>query len=123
MNKEFKRNILNAINNNTVRVTYMDDTHYTYTLYGKNNHELMVVDCYDGILPRISIEINGEQVGHINHFAKTTRQIRNNYDIAMIANKMFLKNAEQNGLIQTTMNKKQFLLSQFLQTNSIKRRR
>ena len=123
MNKEFKRNILNAINNNTVRVTYLDDTHYTYTLYGKNNHELMVVDCYDGILPRINIEINGEQVGHINHFARTTRQIRNNYDIAMIANKMFLKNAEQNGLIQTTMNKKQFLLSQFLQTNSIKRRR
>ena len=82
----------------------------------------MVVDCYDGKLPRISIYVNGEEVAHINHFARTERQIQDNYDVSMIANRMFLKNAEQHGLIRTTMNKKQFLLSQFLKANSIKRK-
>ena len=124
MNKEFKQNILKAIKNNNVRVTYLDDTHYTYTLFGKKDKALMTVDCYDGILPRISIYINGEPVGHINHFAKTDEEIKNNYDITMIANKMFMRNAEQNGLMVTltTMDRKQFLLSRFLQKNSIKRK-
>lgn len=122
MNAEFKRNILNAIKNNTVRVTYLDGSHYTYTLYGKNNTVLMVVDCYDGYFPRISIDINGQHVGHINHLARTEKQFQNNYDISMIADRMFMKNAEQHGLVRTTMNKKQFLLSQFLTKNSIKRK-
>ena len=122
MNTEFKRNILNAIKNNTVRITYLDGSHYTYTLYGKGNIVLMVVDCYDGSFPRISIDINGQHVGHINHLARTEKQFQNNYDISMIANRMFFKNAEQHGLVRTTMNKKQFLLSQFLTKNSIKRK-
>lgn len=122
MNKEFKRNLLRAIQDNTVRVTYLSGSHYTYTLYGKNNKELMVVDCYDGNLPRISIYINGESVAHINHFARTEKQFKDNYDVSIIANRMFLKNAEQHGLIRTTMNKQQFLLSQFLKNNSIKRK-
>ena len=122
MNKEFKRNILRAIKNNTVRITYLDGSHYTYTLYGKNDKELMVIDCYDGIMPRISIYINGEHVGSINHFARTEKQFANNYDISVIAKRMFLKNAEQHGLVRTTMNKKQFLLSQFLKSNSQKRK-
>ena len=113
MNKEFKRNILNAIKNNTVRVTHLDGLHYTYTLYGKDNKKLMIVDCYDGTLPRISIEINKQRVGHINHLARTDKQFANNYDVAMIANRMFMKNAEQHGLIRTTMNKKQFLFFLF----------
>lgn len=122
MNKEFKRNILNAIKNNTVRVTCLEGNHYTYTLFGENDKELITVDCYDGILPRINIEINGESVGHINHFARTEKQFKNNDDITIIANRMFIKNAEQYGLIRTTMNKKQFLLSQFLKENSKKRK-
>ena len=122
MNKEFKQNILESIKNNTVRVTCLDETHYTYTLFGKNDKVLMTVDCYDGTLPRIDIAINGEHVGHINHFAKTEKQIQNNYDITVIAERMFMKNAEQHGLIRTTMNKKQFLLSEFLKANSIKRK-
>ncbi len=121
MNKEFKQNILRAIQNNTVRVTFLSDNHYTYTLYGKNDKELMIVDCYDGTLPRISIYINGEHIGHINHFARTQRQFKNNYDISAIANKMFLKNAEQYGLIATTMTKQQLLLSKFLNEHSIKK--
>lgn len=118
MNKEFKQNILDAIQNNTVRITYLSSSHYTYKLIGKEGKILIVVDCYDGNLPRISIDINDEHVGHINHFAKSERQFKNNYDISVIANRMFLKNAEQNGLVRTTMNKKQYLLSQFLKKNS-----
>ena len=122
MNKEFKQNILRAIKNNIVRVTYLDDSHYTYKLFGKNNKVLMVVDCYDGFLPRIDIEINGKHVAHINHFARTESQIKDNFDVTMIANRMFLKNAEQNGLVLTTMDKQQLLLSNFLKENSLKRR-
>ena len=122
MNKEFKRNILKAIENNTVRISYLSGTHYTYELIGKKGKVLMVVDCYDGILPRISIYINNESVGHINHFARTEKQFQDNYDISKIAQRMFMKNAEQHGLVRTSMNKKQFLLSQFLKSNSIKRK-
>lgn len=124
MNKEFKQNILKAIKNNTVRVTYLDDTHYTFTLFGKKDKVLMTVDCYDDTIPRINIDINGEHVAHINHFAKTDEQLKDNYDVTMIANRMFLKNAQQSGrtVILTTMDRKQFLLSRFLQKNSIKRK-
>ncbi len=122
MNKEFKRNLLNAIKNNIVRVTYLSGSHYTYTLFGKNNKELMVIDCHDGNLPRISIYVNGENVAHINHFARTKKQFQDNYDVSMIANRMFLKNAEQHGLVRTTMNKQQFLLSLFLKNNTTKRK-
>lgn len=121
MNKEFKQNILRAIKNNTVTITYLSGTHYTYELVGKNNVSLMVVDCYDGYLPRIDIYIDNKPVAHINHFAKTTKQLKNNYDVTVIANRMFLKNAEQHGLVRTTMNKQQFLLSRFLEKNSLKR--
>ena len=120
MNKEFKQNILRAIKNNIVHVTHFSDTHYTYTLFGKNNKKLMSVDCYDGKFPRIEIFVNGESVAHISHFARTKQQCQNNYDVTSIADRMFLKHAEQHGLIRTTMNKKQFLLSQFLQKNSLK---
>lgn len=122
MNKEFKQNILHAIKHNTVRVTCLEDNHYTYTLFGKRNKVLMTVDCYDGVLPRISININGQHVANINHFAQTEEQLKDNYDITTIANRMFLKNAKQNGLIETTMDKKQFLLSKFLKENSIRRK-
>ncbi len=123
MNKEFKRNILRAIKNNTVEATEYSDTHYEYKLFGHKHRLLMSVECFDGDLPRFTIKINGEYVASINHFARTAEQFENNYDVAIIANRMFDKFAQQHGLIQTTMNKKQFLLSQFLQTNSIKRRR
>ncbi len=118
MNNEFKQNILRSIKHNTVRVTCLEDNHYTYALFGKNDKILMVVDCYEGILPRINIEINNEHVTGLNHFAETEEQIKNNFDVTMIANRMFLKNAKQHGLIETTMNKKQLLLSKFLKENS-----
>ena len=122
MNKEFKRNILQAIENNTVRISYLSGSHYTYELIGKKGKTLMVVDCYDGDLPRIHIYINGKSVGHINHFARTEKQFKDNYDVSAIAQRMFLKNAEQHGLVRTSMNKQQFLLSQFLKRNSTKRK-
>nr|MBQ0091385.1 hypothetical protein [Candidatus Enterousia merdequi] len=123
MNKEFKRNILNAIKNNSVHLRYLDESSYTYELLGKNDKVLMTVNCYDGIIPRISIEINGQNIGNLNHFARTEKQHKNNYDISMIANKMFLRYAEQRGYIQTSMNKKQFLLSQFLKKNSLEQQK
>lgn len=123
MNKEFKRNILNAIKNNYVKVhESVDDGYYVYTLYGKNNRELMQVEMFDGPFPRATITINGERVAGVNHFARTPKQIQTNYDVFHIVNKMFDKYAEQNGLIKTSMNKKQFAWSMFLRENSIKKR-
>ena len=103
MNKEFKQNILRAIKNNIVRVTYLSDSHYTYKLFGKNNKVLMVVDCYDGLLPRISIEINGKHAGHINHFAQTKSQMKDNFDIFD-----FELTAEEMGEIRALDNGKRF---------------
>ena len=42
------------------------------------NKELMTVDCYDCDFPRISIYINGQHVGNINHLVQTEEQIKNN---------------------------------------------
>ena len=122
MNKEFKRHILNAIKNNTVEATEYSDSHYEYKLFGRKHRLLMSVECFDGELPRFIIKINGEHVAHINHFARTEQQFENNYDVATIANRMFDKFAKQNGLVKTTMNSKEFKLSNFLQEFSQKRR-
>lgn len=81
----------------------------------------MTVECFDGDFPRISITIKGEHVAHINHFAQTEEQFEENYDVAIIANRMFDRYAEQNGLVKTTMNPKEFRLSNFLTEFSQKR--
>ena len=122
MNKEFKRNVLHAIKNNTVEPTEYSDTHYEYKLFGRKHRLLMSVECFDGEFPRISIKIKGETVANLNHFARTQEQFENNYDVAIIANRMFDKYAKQNGLIQTTMNQKEFHLSNFLKEFSQRRR-
>lgn len=122
MNKEFKRNILRTIKNNTVEATEYSDTHYEYKLFGRKHRLLMSVECFDGELPRFTIKIKGEHVAHINHFAQTEEQFENNYDVAIIANRMFDKFAKQNSLIKTTMNEKELRLSNFLYEFSQKRR-
>lgn len=121
MNKEFKQNILHKIKTNRVEPTVYSDTHYEYNLFDRNNRLLMTVECFDGDFPRISISINGEHVAHINHFAQTEEQFKDNYDVAIIANRMFDKYAQQNGLVFTTMNEKEFRLSNFLKEFSQKR--
>ena len=122
MNKEFKQNILRAIKNNTVEVTEYSDTHYEYKLFGRKHRLLMSVECFDGEFPRIGIKIKGEYVTQINHLAHTAEQFENNYDVAIIANRMFDKFAKQNGLIKTTMNEQEFHLSNFLKEFSQNRR-
>ena len=121
MNKEFKRNILQAIKNNTVEAIEYSDIHYEYKLFGRKHRLLMSVECFDGELPRFVIKIKGEHVAHINHFAQTEEQFRNNYDVAIIAERMFDKYAKQNGIVKTTMNEKEFHLSNFLKEFSQRR--
>ena len=122
MNKEFKRNILQAIKNNTVEAAEYSDTHYEYKLFGRKHRLLMSVECFDGEYPRISIIIKGEPVANINHFARTEEQFQNNYDVSIIASRIFDKFAQQNGLIKTTMNSKEYRLSKFLKEFSQRRR-
>ena len=118
MNKEFKQNILKAIKNNTVTISVCEEKYCVYELRGKDNILLMQIDYYESNFPRSVIYINGEAVAHLNHFARTRTQIKQNYDILHIANAMFQKYAEQKGLFATSMTKQEFLLSNFLRQHS-----
>lgn len=122
MNKEFKQNILRTIKNNRIVPVVDTDTHYTYEVRGYKNRLLLCFDFYDGDFPRVTITSMGQQIAHINHFAKTPEQFKNNYDIWHLANKVIEQYRKQNVYIETTMNETEFKISCFLHEFSIKRR-